>query len=272
MNTEPANVESDNFIPAQNENQPIFPLAKNRGWPFVLAWLHRISGVWLVLVSCSVIYLLDRGSFFSLIDESTQTINPIVLIVMLLGILAPVLLHASNGGRLILYELFGCRNEGPLLRWACGLSFLYSGLLALVMLMGNQTVSSFFFWLLAFAFASLAGIAAAAKVRKTRHSTVWKWQRISGASLLIMIPAYLLFLFLDPSHISDAGMMTPSLQDYFIKSIHLLVLLGVLYHGGYGLLSIGWDYISPRSLRHGLTVLVTVILLFFAWLGIQCIF
>jgi len=49
----------------------------------------------------------------------------------------PVIFHALNGGRLILYEAFGYRNDESMIRWASGLSTIYALLLGTFMIMGN---------------------------------------------------------------------------------------------------------------------------------------
>ena len=60
-------------------------------------------------------------------------------------------------------------------------------------------------------------------------------------------------------------------QTLFIRIIHLAILVGALYHGGYGIWSVGSDYLSSRILKAGLTILVTLITLIFTWFGMKLI-
>ena len=58
----------------------------------------------------------------------------------------PVIFHALNGTRLILYEAFRIRKDAIMIRWVFVLSTVYVLTLAVFMLMGNQEVSPGFFW------------------------------------------------------------------------------------------------------------------------------
>jgi succinate dehydrogenase hydrophobic anchor subunit len=51
----------------------------------------------------------------------------------------------------------------------------------------------------------------------------------------------------------------------------MLLVTAVLYHGSYGLYSIGQDYIRSAGARTGLLVGVTVAALGFAWTGLKLI-
>ena len=60
------NKPSAQFILSWLENLPIVSFyAKTRGWPFVIAWIHRISGMFMVLYVLLHIYTL---SFLAVAD------------------------------------------------------------------------------------------------------------------------------------------------------------------------------------------------------------
>ncbi len=54
----------------------------------------------------------------------------------------PVIFHALNGGRLILYESFGNREDNAVIKWLSSFSALYLLFLGILMIAGNQSVSA----------------------------------------------------------------------------------------------------------------------------------
>jgi len=243
--------------------------ARIRGWPFVIAWLHRISGMLMILYIWIHIYTL---SFLDTPDAYDTQMKlwgsfPFSLLEWLLA--APIIFHALNGGRLILYEIFGIRNDESMTRWVLGLSAIYFLLLGLLMVMGNQTVSPIFFWLTVIIIGILLGYRVAAKIRNIAGSMIWKLQRISGAYLIVMIPAHFLFMHLQPPVGHEAGVVIARMQNIFIKFIDLTLVIGGLYHAGYGLTAIIRDYLKPGPLQAGLVYLMVVIMAVFGWIGIR---
>jgi succinate dehydrogenase hydrophobic anchor subunit len=69
----------------------------------------------------------------------------------------------------------------------------------------------------------------------------------------------------------DSAVIITRMQNIFIKIVDLAMVLAVLYHGGYGLFSVGKDYIASRPLQILMTVLVTVVMALFAWIGLKTI-
>jgi succinate dehydrogenase hydrophobic anchor subunit len=63
------------------------------------------------------------------------------------------------------------------------------------------------------------------------------------------------------------GIVISGMQRVFIQVVHLLILAASLYHAGYGIWSLVSDYLSSRTLRTGLALLVTLVMLFFGWIG-----
>ena len=252
------------------ENVPVVSFyAKTRGWPFVIAWVHRISGLLMVLYIGIHIYTLSFLATPDAFDAKMKLFSffPFSFLEWLLA--APVIFHALNGGRLILYEIFEIRNDESMIRWVLGLSAIYFLLLGLLMVLGNQTVSPIFFWLIIFILAILPCYLVAAKVWNIAASIAWKFQRISGAYLIVMIPAHLLFMHLQPAVGHDAGVVIARMQNIFIKFIDLTLVVIGLYHAGYGLTAIIRDYLKSGLLQTGLTGLIFLVMVVFGWIGIK---
>ena len=240
--------------------------AQSRGWYFIISWCHRITGI--ALVSAVWIRILSQESLLKAgaYDAKKESF----LVSFLLWLLAmPLIFHALNGGRLILYESFEKRNDESMMRWVVTLGIVYLAILALLMAVGDQRVSVFFYWLIALVVASLLGYGVAARIWKTGHSIFWKVQRISGAFLLIMVPAYILFLYLNLPSDPTGNSTVPRMATGFFSVVYLLLLVGALYHGAYGLWSVVSDYISSRVIRGCSIVLITLVTLVLAWFGIR---
>ena len=252
------------------ENVPMVSFyAKTRGWPFVIAWLHRISGMLMVLYIWIHIYTLSFLVTPDAYDAKMKLFGSLPFSFLAWLLAAPIIFHALNGGRLILYEIFGSRNDESMIRWVLGLSATYFLLLGLLMLMGNQMVSPIFFWLIVFVIGIFPSYLVAAKIRNIAGSITWKLQRISGAYLIVMIPAHLLFMHLQPAVGHDAGVVIARMQNIFIKFIDLTLVVIGLYHAGYGLTAVIRDYLKPGLLLTGLTYLIVVIMAVFGWISIR---
>jgi succinate dehydrogenase / fumarate reductase cytochrome b subunit len=255
------------------ENVPIVSFyARTRGWPFVIAWLHRISGMLMVLYIWLHIYTLSFLATPDAYDAKMKLYGsfPFSFLEWLLAV--PVIFHALNGGRLIMYEIFGSRNDESMIRWVLGLSATYFLLLGLLMVMGNQTVSPIFFWLVIFIGGILAGYLVASKIRNIAVSITWKLHRISAAYLIVMIPAHLLFIHLQPAVGHEAGVVIARMQSIFIKFIDLTLVIAAFYHAGYGLTAIIGDYLKPGLLQTGLACLIVLIMAVFGWMCIKLTF
>jgi succinate dehydrogenase hydrophobic anchor subunit len=246
--------------------------AKTRGWPYLIAWGHRLTGILLVFYACLHVYTL------SLLEKPLQYNAKMQIFsspfsVFLEWLLAiPVIFHALNGGRLILYESFGNRKDGVAIKWLVLLSAVYAVFLGILMIAGNQNVSAPFFW-------SAMLVAALGMVclltLRTWHTAIsypWRLQRISGVFLLIMIPAHLIYMHLNPAAGHDAGVVIARMQNSFIKIIDLALILTVLLHGGHGLLSIAKDYLATRILRLICAVIIFGVMAVFGWMGGRLVF
>jgi len=232
-----------------NEMPPLARFTRNRGVPFVISWAHRLSGLLLVVFVGFHIFTLSALTTPAAYADKMKLYQLPVLAFIEWALAIPVLFHALNGGRLILYESFRCRRDDVLLDWTAGLTLLYAGLLALLMLLGNQNVSAVFFWLIAVSVALTAAYGLYARIGRTAHAWSWKLQRITGAFLLVMIPAHFLFMHLGPQMAKDAGLVALRMQNPWIKLVDATLVLCAIYHGGYGLNSILNDYVGTKALR-----------------------
>jgi succinate dehydrogenase hydrophobic membrane anchor protein len=236
--------------------------ADTRGWSFVVSWAHRITGLFVVLMVLFHVFWFqpspEPGRFF--------------LISFLQWVLSiPVVFHAFNGARVMQYECWGRRDDENMLRWVFGLSAVFAVLLALFIVVGGQQVSPFLYWLLMIAGAFATGYAAWARIWNTKHSVFWKMQRVSGAFLLVMIPAYVLFIHLHPAIKPGANIVTSGIQVVTVKGVYLLLLFAALYHGGYGVWSVVSDYVSSQALQKALVAVVVLIFAVFFWTGLRTI-
>jgi succinate dehydrogenase hydrophobic anchor subunit len=232
--------------------------AKTRGWHYIISWLHRFAGIGLIIILIVHMYILSSLQTADVDYARMKVIASSIFLLLAWAASLVVGFHALNGGRLILYELFGRRDDAEMIRWIFGLSAAYAAIVGLMMLMKNQHVSAFIFWLMALFLGAIAAYAVASRLWKKRHSVLWKLQRISGAFLLITVPAYLLYSYLNPGEASGAQAAVVWMQSVFTRLVFLTIATCALYHAGYGLFSIAADYISPGITRAGMTALILV--------------
>ena len=234
--------------------------AKTRGWYYVISWLHRFTGIGLLIILIVYMYILSSLQAPDVDPAKMKVIvSPIFLLLAWASSLV-VSFHALNGGRLVLYELFGKRDDADMIRWIFGLSAAYAAMVGLMMAMNNQRVSAFFFWLMAFSLGAIAAYVVASRIWKKRHSVLWKLQRISGAFLFVTVPAYLLFSYLNPGEADGAQRVIVGAQNVFARLVFLTLATCALYHAGYGLFSIVADYTSSGRTRVGMTALIIVLI------------
>jgi succinate dehydrogenase hydrophobic anchor subunit len=84
-----------------------------------------------------------------------------------------------------------------------------------------------------------------------------------------MIPSHLVFMHLNPAVGKEAETVIARLQNPFVKTIDISLIVGTMYHGGYGLISVLRDYLTDRSHQWALTILVTVLALIVTLVGIR---
>ncbi len=250
---------------------PLARYTRNMGVPFIISWAHRLSGLLLVFFMGFHIFTLSFLATPGAYADKMKIYHLPVLSFLEWALAIPVIFHALNGGRLILYESFRFRKDDVLLKWVTGLTIIYTGILAVLMLTGNQNVSPVFFWFIAVSAALTTSYGLYTRIWDTHHIWSWKLQRITGAFLLVMIPAHFLFMHLNPQIAKDVGEVTLRMQNLWIKLTDVLLVASSLYHGGYGLISILNDYTASKELRaFGMAAIMAAIGIA-AWFGLKLI-
>ncbi len=249
-----------------------FPLVSNtirvRGLPFVLSWCHRLSGLILFLFLAAHIWTLSSLTNPPSYDAKMRIFGFFLLAFLEWLLALPVVFHALNGGRLILYEGFAVRDDRSMLRWVACLSLTYIVLLGWAMLRGDQWISPALFWLGALTFAVFAAMGASYRFWRKPQRLGWRLQRISGAFLLVLVPAHMFFMHLNFSVGHDSQVVLQRLQSHFIKGVDLLLLMGVLFHGSYGVFSVLGDYVGSKAARVSFGVLLAALAVLLGWTGL----
>ena len=272
MNTSYLKKQFEHIFQPGLEKIPVVSFyARTRGWPYVIAWGHRIAGVLLTLYVLLHIYTL---SFLTTPDiyDAKMKVYGVFLFSFLEWLLAiPVILHALNGGRLISYEILGARSDRLMLTWVFSLAVIYVLLQAVLMTLGTQSVTPIFFWLTVSIFSLCLVVLVATKIWHVNGAVTWKLQRISGVYLFIMIPAHLLFMHLHPAMGHEAGFVIARMQNIFIKLVDITLVIAVLFHAGYGLISISKDYITSRTLQKLVSFFIIFLMALFGWIGVKLV-
>jgi len=246
--------------------------ARTRGWHYIIGWMQRFTGVWLVIAIAVHIYTLSSLQTPDVTNAKMKIPAWPIFAFLAWASSLVVGFHALNGGRLILYELFGKRNDAAMVRWTFGFSLSYAAMIGLMMIIHIQSAPAAVYWLPAFFAGIVTAYAVASRIWKSRHSILWMLQRISGAFLFIAVPAYLLFLCLNPGVGDEARAAVLRMQNVFIRIVTLAVAVAALYHAGYGLFSIAADYVPSRTARAGMTALIVAAMAVLAFWAFRLLF
>jgi succinate dehydrogenase hydrophobic anchor subunit len=266
----PKNLSLDQYVQPILQRLPVVShYATTRGWPFVISWIHRISGTLLALYFCVHIYTLAYLADPAVYDAKMKIFGYAVLAFLEWLLAVPVILHALNGGRLILFEIFGSRRDNALIRWMLSLTAAYALLLGLLMIRQDQYVSLVLFWLPIFFFNVCLVYLVVARIGHLKVDIGWKIHRVTGVYLLLMVPAHLLFMHLHPAAAHDANAVIDRMQNLFVKIMDLTLVIGVGYHAGYGLVSIAKDYLPSGILQKCMVFLITFIFSVFGYIGMK---
>ena len=236
-----------------------------------MAWLHRLTGLLLVA------YVLFHIKTLSLIAnagayEARMALFSGPFIVFLEWALAvPVMLHAVNGGRLILFECFSFRNDDVLLKNVFIVAGLYALVLAILMRLGEQAMTPLAFWLPTLVVSVAVSWALTVRMIAGGLPPAFTLQRVTGGFLLIMIPAHLLFMHLSPEVAKSSAVVIARLRVGLIRLVDAALVAAVLYHAGHGLISIMSDYIPRGTARTLLAIAVILLMGFFCRIGLQLI-
>ena len=236
-----------------------------------MAWLHRLTGLLLVayvLFHIKTLSLIaDAGAY-----EARMAVFSGPFVVFLEWALAvPVMLHAVNGGRLILFESFTFRNDDVLLKNVFIVAGLYASVLAILMQLGEQAMTPLAFWLPALVFSLAVSWGLARRMLACGLPAIFTLQRVTGAFLLIMIPAHLLFMHLSPEVAKSSAVVTARLRLGMIQVVDTTLVAAILYHMAHGLISVISDYLASGPARTLLAAAVILLLGFFGRIGLQLI-
>ena len=249
----------------------VAPYARARGWAFVLSWAQRITGLLLVrhlfVHILTLSRLLEPASF----DAAMRVLRFFLFAVIEWALAVPVIYHALNGGRVLAFESFGARNEAVLTGWSLTLAAIFIALSGFLMLIGNQGVAAFFFWVSVLIPAAALSWAVTEKVWRTPNPLLWRLHRISGAFLLVMIPAHFVFMHLAPDLGHDAATVIERMRSLFMKLVDAGLLSAALLHGGAGVLSVAGDYVENRAARTAIAAATAALMLVFGVMGLKLI-
>jgi len=246
--------------------------AQSRGWGFVLTWAHKVTGLMLVLYMFFHIITLsglnDPASFAS----KMRFLDNFLFGFLEWTLAVPVIFHALNGSRLMLYEIFRVRDDALMIRWVLFLGALYVLTLGLFMLMGNQQVSVGVFWLTITMTGIITGAIVYQKIWPTRNMVWWKLQRISGAFLLPMVSGHMFFMHLNYKMGHDVDTILARMSAVGMKLVDIVFVVTVFFHAGFGVYTIIVDYVEDHRARLGLSVLTVLLMTVFAYAGVKLVF
>ncbi len=245
--------------------------ARSRGWAFIMTWAHRIAGLILVLYMLFHIFTLSALYDPAAFASKMKFVNHFVFSFLEWALSVPVIFHALNGARLILYEAFGTRKDAIIIRWVFMLSGIYTLTLALFMVMGNQEVSAGFFWLIVAITSAISSTIVYKRLWHTQNGMLWKLQRLSGSFLLPLVSGHIFFMHLNHRAGHDVDTIWTRLSAPGMKALDFVFVSLVYFHAGYGLCTIIGDYVEDSRIRSGLRVLVIFVLGAFAYTGAKII-
>lgn len=239
------------------------------GLPYAMAWLHRAAGIGLLLYLWLHILTLAGLSDPERFAAKLRLFRRLGLSTLEWLLALPVILHAANGGRLILYEIGGWRRDDRLLAAAFCASGAY--LVLVVGLTAGLHLQPAVVWWIAVWIPALAATAwVVVKISCSAMGIFWRLQRISGAFLLLLIPAHMLFMHANPGIGHDPSVILNRIRHQPLMRItDAAILLCALYHGAYGLLSILKDYSTTDRLFRLCGVLVIIVSIVMGWVGLR---
>jgi len=125
MNGDSDKTRFEASIISRLESLPFISLyAKTRGWFFLISWCHRITGILLVIFVWVHLYSIDSVSALGTYHGKTQVTRASIIALLGWVLSIPIIFHAFNGGRLILYESFGKRNDESMIRNPFPISYM----------------------------------------------------------------------------------------------------------------------------------------------------
>jgi succinate dehydrogenase hydrophobic anchor subunit len=231
----------------------------SRGISYLVCWGHRVAGLILLVFLAfhvnTLSLLQDPVSYTGAMERLSRF--PFTVLEWMLA--APLIFHALNGARVILYEWSVMEDPERALPLMWVISGLYMGLLALFMSSPSRAVPLGLFWLpLVCGAAILAYLTSRRVLSLGRRAFFWGLHRICAVFLLVILPAHMLVMHSVRGLARDAALVSGRLDNPWILSFDVAVMMVVTYHAGYGLFSILSDYIPWRALRVTVGILVWI--------------
>ncbi len=245
--------------------------ARSRGWGSIMTWAHRIAGLILVLYMLFHIFTLSALYEPAAFASKMKFVHNFVFSFLEWALAVPVIFHALNGARLILYEAFRIRKDAIMIRWVFVLGAIYVLTLALFMVMGNQEVSAGFFWLIVAITSAISSTIVYKRLWHTQNGMLWKLQRLSGAFLLPLVSGHMFFMHLNYKVGHDVDTILARISSPGIKALDVAFVTLVFFHAGFGLNTIVGDYVEDKRIRSWLAVLISFILCVFAYAGVKIV-
>jgi succinate dehydrogenase hydrophobic membrane anchor protein len=243
----------------------------SRGWSYLLSWGHRLAGLTLVGYMFAHIYTLSLLFDPVTYDADMKFLDHFVFAFLEWCVAIPVIFHALNGSRLILYELFRVREEETMIRWMAFIGIIYVAVVGFFFIEEGPQISAMLFWSITVAMSLAAFFIIIGKLWMTRNSVLWKLQRITGAFMVPMLIGHMLFMHMNYLTGHDSKTILMRMQSPFIRVLDFLFIVFLLFHAGYGLFSIIADYIKPGPLLNLLTALVFIVMAVSAFFGIRIV-
>jgi len=260
------------YIISLMERFPILSYyANSRGWPFLISWGHRLAGLTLVGYIFAHIYTLSLLFTPATFDADMRLLHNPVFSFLEWALAIPLIFHSLNGGRLILYELFHVREDEMVIRWMVILGLIYILIVGFFFVGQRPQVSVNIFWPITVAISLIAFLVVFNKIWRTGNSIPWKLQRISGAFMIPMLLGHMLFMHMNYLTGHDSKTILLRMQNPLIKGVDFVFITFLLFHAGYGIISIIADYIRPGTLLKSLTCLVIIVMAISAYFGIRLI-
>ena len=245
--------------------------SNSRGWSFLISWGHRLSGLTLVFYMFAHLYTLSLLFTPAQFDADMKFLHNFLFTFLEWCVAIPVIFHALNGGRLILYEIFHIRAEEMVIRLMVIISLIYIAIVGFFFVGEGPQISATLFWSITIIISLTAFFIVLFRLWNTGNSILWKLQRITGALMFPVLIGHMMFMHMNYLIGHDSKTALLRMQSPFIKGVDFIFIVFLLFHAGYGMFSIVTDYIRPGPLLKSLTFLIIVVMLVSAFFGIRLV-
>lgn len=233
-----------------------------RGIAYLMTKGHRITGILLSFYLIAHIYTLSGLEYPQAFQAEMEMLKHPFFMFLEWCLVIPLAFHAFNGGRLILFELFEKHEDDRLIAWTLGLSSFFIIMMAVLMVAGTESMTSFSFWIVMAAVSVVLVTLVYQKVWPTFNNSFWKYQRLTGALLLALALGHYFFMHLNSSVGHDAPVILSRMQSPLTFLIDFLLLTAAALHGWYGIKTIIYDTVMTKSIRRisiGLLTFIAVV-------------